>query len=618
MKNVTLSDVENSLYYIHLETPQELVAPMGRRQALEPLSPRSSMESARSTIPRKPLPSAAVTVPDLAREKAQVQADPHPLSRPQKQDENVPPLPPKHQPNPRTLPPPSQICDVEPAYRPSHVFADARTAAHPLPPLPLEPHDLAPPLPPPYQVSAPGSPITRKPVHAAATAAAGPSPTDADALASPPRSPRPARPPASGSSSTSTAVMHVPRSPVPPPSPTRQLARRPSASPFFLTIIRRDPTSGHQWNVGRVSSFATNIPTPECAAPDLDPENMPAALQPRAPHIDVHIETSGYAKYRGLPTRQSVGAGVQQQQQPPRPGSSSCEAGVGAVEEGFHRRVEMAYTRSWAANLKDVFRRQGGHVRSQSGTATQTALLLGSDDETHLRPPPPGGHSRSASIGSTGSTASRGSEGTTTNTGDPLTEPGPGRKAKGYMFRSPWDGVCKFRTGNGGCSLRLRHVLDSAADTLGARVATAARAAGRARGLSVASAAATAATEPREVSELRFNLPSGDLFKSGKKEGVGAGGAGGRDKLSAQFDRLLRGRAGESSGEEGAEGAEDRGDEEGLVDLSGLGREKAGGGNRGNRAKLGKLVIHDEGLKMLDLVVAANVGVWWTVWERMV
>jgi hypothetical protein len=47
-----------------------------------------------------------------------------------------------------------------------------------------------------------------------------------------------------------------------------------------------------------------------------------------------------------------------------------------------------------------------------------------------------------------------------------------------------------------------------------------------------------------------------------------------------------------------------------------LGKEKAGGGNRGKRAKLGKLIVHDEGLKMMDLVVAANIGVWWGAWEK--
>jgi len=57
-------------------------------------------------------------------------------------------------------------------------------------------------------------------------------------------------------------------------------------------------------------------------------------------------------------------------------------------------------------------------------------------------------------------------------------------------------------------------------------------------------------------------------------------------------------------------------DDDPHLDLS-IGQEKAGGGNRGKRAKLGKLVVHHEGFKMLDLVVAANIGVWWSVWETV-
>ena len=56
-------------------------------------------------------------------------------------------------------------------------------------------------------------------------------------------------------------------------------------------------------------------------------------------------------------------------------------------------------------------------------------------------------------------------------------------------------------------------------------------------------------------------------------------------------------------------------EEDERLDLT-IGREKAGGGNRGKRAKLGKLIIHDEGFKMLDLVVAANMGVWWSVFDQ--
>ena len=50
--------------------------------------------------------------------------------------------------------------------------------------------------------------------------------------------------------------------------------------------------------------------------------------------------------------------------------------------------------------------------------------------------------------------------------------------------------------------------------------------------------------------------------------------------------------------------------DEDRLDFS-LARENAGGGLRGKSAKLGKLIIEDEGIKMLDLVVAACMAVWW-------
>lgn len=56
--------------------------------------------------------------------------------------------------------------------------------------------------------------------------------------------------------------------------------------------------------------------------------------------------------------------------------------------------------------------------------------------------------------------------------------------------------------------------------------------------------------------------------------------------------------------------SEDNDDDEHRLSLA-LGRERAGGGFRGHSAKLGKLIIEDEGLKMCDLVVGAAMGVWW-------
>jgi hypothetical protein len=53
----------------------------------------------------------------------------------------------------------------------------------------------------------------------------------------------------------------------------------------------------------------------------------------------------------------------------------------------------------------------------------------------------------------------------------------------------------------------------------------------------------------------------------------------------------------------------------GNFDLS-LGQERAGGGAAGKQAKMGKLIIEEEGLMMLDLLVAANLGLWWRAYEK--
>jgi hypothetical protein len=47
-----------------------------------------------------------------------------------------------------------------------------------------------------------------------------------------------------------------------------------------------------------------------------------------------------------------------------------------------------------------------------------------------------------------------------------------------------------------------------------------------------------------------------------------------------------------------------------------LGQERAGGGFSGKQAKMGKLIVEREGLVMLDLLVAANLSLWWKAYEK--
>jgi hypothetical protein len=256
----------------------------------------------------------------------------------------------------------------------------------------------------------------------------------------------------------------------------------------------------------------------------------------------------------------------------------------------------MTYAKSWTSNIKSAF-----HIRNRSHDQQRGEM----DDDSGLAPPrAPGlGHShrRQDSAGSTASFESTGSRSRPMSAGGPgspssppneiITRPGPGVKPKGYMFASPWDGRCEFRTGQGGRSLICRHVLDSTSSRL------------------APTSLIHGQDGTRAVSELRFNLP-------GSSSDGGQGHSHARHSFHGKFDKLLKldprhRRVGESSDE-----FEDEDEYDGGMDLN-LGLERAGGGKRGNRAKMGKLIVHDEGLKMLDLVVAANVGMLWASWERL-
>jgi hypothetical protein len=93
------------------------------------------------------------------------------------------------------------------------------------------------------------------------------------------------------------------------------------------------------------------------------------------------------------------------------------------------------------------------------------------------------------------------------------------------------------------------------------------------------------------VSELRFNLPTSSKASTPQGEET--------SKRSSFFHRPRHHRNQSSE-----------------MDLS-LGQEYAGGGFGGKQAKLGKLIIEDEGLKMMDLLVAANMALWWRAYEKV-
>ncbi|KAK3690556.1 hypothetical protein B0T22DRAFT_194239 [Podospora appendiculata] len=608
-KNVTAEDIANSLYYIHLDLPtdEHITAP---RRPEDAASPRVSGESARSVIPRKPLPSSA-RVPKLGNSTSDSPA----LSV-------------------TTTATAAIVATTESIVPENTSPASAATTTGSAPPAESSPDGYQPN--PMFRGRRPGTlsealePTPQSPSGNFARKPLGPRPqstfiTPDTVFASPHNVP-------GRGHQRATSLVSEPTQYTSPTSPSQLVrtqspvkrGRRASFAPFSLTLIRRDPTLGNQWNIGKVSSFHTNIPTPDRADPNLNPHDMGVA--PRARKIDIHLETSGYAKYRNMPSRANVEAyrptsphsqarGLAAVLNTDNTSSAAKSSKHNVIEEGFSRQVLMAYTKSWTSNIKDAFHRRE-RPRSQDGEGDLAHHDLVPPRPLHNR------HGSSSSVGSIDSAVwaeanerktldAHGADGHQGADSSPLiTQPGPGLKPKGYMFLSPWDGRCEFRTSTNGRSLKCRHMLDPKTAKFdpvvlaqNIRSARGETKTGRSRADSLSSALVGA----KPVSELRFNLPSGEVLRSEPKDHKD-GGRWNHHHLQGHFNKLLNLENRSSDDDE-------EGEDDGPMDLS-LGKEKAGGGNRGKRAKLGKLIVHDEGLKMLDLVVAANMGVWWTTWER--
>ena len=147
---------------------------------------------------------------------------------------------------------------------------------------------------------------------------------------------------------------------------------------------------------------------------------------------------------------------------------------------------------------------------------------------------------------------------------------------KGYSLRSPWDGVCEFATGVAGRSFKCKHSYASLNPRFGPGVHSA------------------------QVSELRFNLPSSKLLGSPASKGLvpGSPREAKRSFLFPNHDRRRSSSSFEAQDASGNGNSTPNVELEERLDLS-LGQEHAGGGFGGKQAKLGKLIIENEGLQMV-------------------
>ncbi|KAL7957684.1 hypothetical protein V8C34DRAFT_284940 [Trichoderma compactum] len=324
-----------------------------------------------------------------------------------------------------------------------------------------------------------------------------------------------------------------------------------STPPFTLSLIRRDPSTGDQWNIGKISSYEVNTEVGETGQSATYLSASSEQRSPQHPPIDIHIESAGYAKFRGrpssaVPPRRSMDAD-----------RSFMDGAPGPRADGiFSRQVSMSYSRSFGSAIRSKFHQMERAARKKA-------------------------HNRSESEASANSFSSG-----EYKSGSPTSSRPDKMKPRGYTFTSPWGNRCEFRTGNGGRSLLCHHFLHEG--EVGAYNP-------------LVPEASPSRSSSTVVSELRFNLPGSDLFPSGEVPK-------GDDRRLGHFSKFLK---------SAMERYEDR-DEDDVIspfDVD-IGGERAGGGNRGKRAKLGKLIIYHDGLKMLDLLVAANMGLWWGTWER--
>ena len=378
-------------------------------------------------------------------------------------------------------------------------------------------------------------------------------------------------------------------------------ATRTSKKAFSVTIIRRDLSSAAQWNVG---SFIG----------EEESENILRTVHSKKPYYNilVNITTPGYGQFRDLPAN-AKSAGRMTSPYPP-----------GNPQTGFDRRIRMEGSSFWDRSKQH--KRAQSDIPDAHNTTRGQRGSIDSLNTSFLNPQSNGGHES---------------------------------HTKGYSFRSPWGGHCKFSTSGSGRTLRCNHTLPGP----------------------VSASNTTDEGSPSQVavavSELRFNLPSSAIFQSSIPPNSATKGRGtepGRFHIP-KFDQIRNKLSPEKSNpplpprphsqlrpppgsyaalypsddedlpalpprphSHAISSDDDREhsrhsvvsnpfqhrsmwtseeDDEGHLDLS-LGQEKAGGGNRGKRVKLGKLIVFDEGCKMIDLIVAANMGIWWSIWESNV
>ncbi|KAF2635791.1 hypothetical protein P280DRAFT_484311 [Massarina eburnea CBS 473.64] len=336
---------------------------------------------------------------------------------------------------------------------------------------------------------------------------------------------------------------------------SRASADQPRPPGTSLTLIRRDPASGAQWNVARINDpLSLDMSSSTLNAPNKRPIGAPMYIDVLNPGYSKFLHT-GLERPPALHNRDP-----ELFVDPNAPQPNAPKPHDERVSNIFRRRLWM----EGANDPRGGFghRKLNSHDSSMSNGSPRSSIEGMQRSSADLRPIPTSPLSRDSQSYSTIPTSERQTS------------------FRGYVFMSPWNGRCEFTTGAGGGSLKCRHIVP---------------------GLQGAPPVSL------PVSELRFNLPAATKASTPRGE---------ESKRSSIFHRPRHSRHNSSvSDTRGYSSAQEVMGAFERMDLT-LGQEYAGGGFGGKDAKLGKLIVEDEGLKMVDLLVAANVALWWRAYDR--
>jgi hypothetical protein len=220
-------------------------------------------------------------------------------------------------------------------------------------------------------------------------------------------------------------------------SPNRS-PERPRPSGTSLTLIRRDPASGAQWNVARIED-------PSLADISSSAINDPRYKKKTGAPMYIDVTNPGYSKFL-------QSENVDRPTLPTRPSNLSTLSYQAEVT--LQPQIPAPHPESQVSGSANVFRRRLWMEGSQFASGGFGHRKNGSYDFNSARPDSRGSYDAPSSLDDrpmpSSSFLTRDDQ--TYSTIQASDRP---TSFRGYVFTSPWNGRCEFVTGAGGGSLKV-------------------------------------------------------------------------------------------------------------------------------------------------------------------